>query len=706
MKSDFYWITIVRKTCFLEIHADFYRIILCPKMGGGASADAAAERKRRAKRRHRRLKREHHRLNEELRQREGVDDFGVKCFFDDEREPFYFDEEGYAFYLDETRTPYYKDTDGNICYFDENGEIYYRDKQGRQYFFDEVGFRFYKEEDGTKYFLDQHNQKYYKNEQGEPYYVDEFNEVYYLDDKGREYYLDEKGKTLYKDTKGRKYFMHEGEKVLLDSERDEEIKRKEKEIEEADVIEKVPIYMRNRITSHKYVRKGSSQVTVSGVIIQTATPRSWKKGRPWTTEEEEEDLELPCELLVNSNSKDTKSELTTSITVPQEEESEFITPSPVPNIDNPELADEYEVEVVDFDTLKEIQKAAEHKVLRKLLEDELDKRKLPPRQKAQKVGDFPVRIKSDKMKCSITGSVFLGDGTLVLSDYNNKKIKLFDSELEFVSALKLDFFPRSMCARPAEFELFVTFKSAVINAIQVIKVEDERMILLRKINLTEVPFGVSGNNEGLAVTVRTFSGWEIHLINLKGKILRKIIHEIEDKDMLISPHNIFVTKQLKIFVSDRGSNKVHGFSSLGDLECTAEGIRDPKGLCSNLKGSLYVTSPSGMHQVSDGGHKVGTIINRKQIGFHPSNVCYDEEDRLLVLTGDADIMAAFQISDQKGYYYNLRTPTSSGVGSIHGQAVKEGALGSIPASIDKDQGVQVLGTFTHPRSSMEFRNTN
>ena len=269
----------------------------------------------------------------------------------------------------------------------------------------------------------------------------------------------------------------------------------------------------------------------------------------------------------------------------------------------------------------------------------------------QRVGKvFPVKLTNDEADCSISGSAFLPNGNIVLADFNNKRLKLFDVNLKNLSYVDLKVSPQNLCTRQQESEVYVTFNdsSNFQHGIKVVTVnEDNAMTVVRVIKLSDPCYGISSNNGGLAVVVNTSDGWQIHLVTLKGVLKACVKPESGSKKLLIRPDHIAIAKDLRLLISDRGNNSVFCFNTNGDLIFQYSRLRQPMGMALDSQGSIFVACPGMVQQINMGGERIASLMGQEDTGFPPICLSYDEDDSLLVVAGQSNFMVAYKLTDYK-----------------------------------------------------------
>ncbi|WAR27341.1 hypothetical protein MAR_013045 [Mya arenaria] len=488
--------------------------------------------------------------------------------------------------------------------------ILQKDKYGDVFYYDT--------EKDWFYYLDQNNVRYYKDEDGETFYLDEQERPYHLTSDGEKVYMDNKGiaqlETPGTDNK-------DGVDLNALSENDK-------------TSENMPPSTASTAISFNIKPKLETPVLFNGVQITRNMPSLDSvpsieildhRNRWSTTESGNSDV-------FDVGTMSTYSSL--SFVSSNFNREALITP----NYINDE-SEEVEIQRV-------AQNEAENRILHKLLDQERNKPQLPPAKSYRKVGMFSVKIDSDKNDCIISGSAFLPDGQLVMSDYKNKKLKLFNRELQCVNAAEVGFSPIKLCSGKKDNLIHVAFKSPSTYGIKIFKVEKNEF---QNTITTTTPWPIGGlgrSSNGLAVMQSKSEAWFVHLLNLKGKLLREIDLRKEGYKLSNSEY-LVITEDLDIVVTDRGHNSVISFNHIGEEVFTYTQLREPMGLCTDGKGSIFVTSPGIVHQISKSGERIQSLMARDTIGLTPVNICYDTEDNLMVFAGNANTMSAFEVTDSQ-----------------------------------------------------------
>ena len=131
--------------------------------------------------------------------------------------------------------------------------------------------------------------------------------------------------------------------------------------------------------------------------------------------------------------------------------------------------------------------------------------------------EVAIRLSGDDLEPDINGCAFLSNGQILICDYNNKKVKLIDSDLSVKESLKLSEEPYNVAA-VGENEAVITFYSSSYT-IQYINTHPH-LKLGKKIKLPDKCFGLHVVNDEIYTTCHKGSGRdEVWRLNKAGNIV-------------------------------------------------------------------------------------------------------------------------------------------------------------------------------------------
>lgn len=297
----------------------------------------------------------------------------------------------------------------------------------------------------------------------------------------------------------------------------------------------------------------------------------------------------------------------------------------------------------EINNTRTFQAEDEQEIMKKLRRKEKDRSPLPPQKHFRKIGTFDVKIPDDKYDCKISGSAFISNGDLVLADAANKKLKLFNQDLEAISSAELDVKPVDLCCGKDDDLVHVSFTGSMQFGIQIFEVIKDVILLKTSIVMPWQPLAIARSNNGLAIIHTDRNSTVLQLTDLKGRKIKQF--ELRhDGRPLVNPVGISITENLQLLICDKPANTVYCFNTDGEVLFTYKKLREPMGICTDSR-STFITSAGIVHLVSTTGETISPLMMRQSIGFAATNVCYDKEDHLLLLTGQSNTMTAFVLKD-------------------------------------------------------------
>ncbi|XP_021349687.1 E3 ubiquitin/ISG15 ligase TRIM25-like [Mizuhopecten yessoensis] len=99
--------------------------------------------------------------------------------------------------------------------------------------------------------------------------------------------------------------------------------------------------------------------------------------------------------------------------------------------------------------------------------------------RVKEIGKFKIKSPSDKTDCLVCGVVCLPSDVIVVSDHNNKKLKLFTDTGQFLNELTIRGYPRDLCLVNNNTVAVAVYSPS---GVRVVKVEDSKLSLSSEIN--------------------------------------------------------------------------------------------------------------------------------------------------------------------------------------------------------------------------------
>ncbi|XP_052236174.1 uncharacterized protein LOC127847962 [Dreissena polymorpha] len=137
------------------------------------------------------------------------------------------------------------------------------------------------------------------------------------------------------------------------------------------------------------------------------------------------------------------------------------------------------------------------------------------------VGKYNVHTADDMRDCDIFGSEFMKNGTLLLCDWDNKCVKMLDSQLNVVEALNVDGSPSNICViNPTDAAVTLP----MLKTVQLIQLQP-KMALKHTIKTAESCRGIACHNAQLFVVCGGFKGegeGKVIVYSISGDLIRTV----------------------------------------------------------------------------------------------------------------------------------------------------------------------------------------
>ncbi|XP_045192593.2 uncharacterized protein LOC123548962 [Mercenaria mercenaria] len=263
--------------------------------------------------------------------------------------------------------------------------------------------------------------------------------------------------------------------------------------------------------------------------------------------------------------------------------------------------------------------------------------------KAILAGQFNVRLQEDSNVCGLKGAAFMQDGRIVLADYDNHNVKVFDSKLYRGSQLRLSSGPWDVeVTGPKEVAVSLPFESKI----QFIAVTDQ-LKATRSIKLDMDCYGIVCRNQELIVVCNDYLiGPAVQVVSLTGRIKQTIDTDRSGRRILSDPYYLTVTPTGKlIYVSDK--DRIVCMDRHGNVTSVYQDVslRNARGIDIDNEGNLYVCGymSNSVHQITMHGIDFRCLISKEQV-WDPWSVKFSEGNGTIMVTCDAsDTIKVFSL---------------------------------------------------------------
>ncbi|KAL3860365.1 hypothetical protein ACJMK2_010501 [Sinanodonta woodiana] len=254
---------------------------------------------------------------------------------------------------------------------------------------------------------------------------------------------------------------------------------------------------------------------------------------------------------------------------------------------------------------------------------------------AKKEGVINVKVAGDNENCIVNSIDITDEGDIILSDYNNMKIKLFDQHGIFRSSTKVNSGPRGVAYL---YERKVAISLPDEKLIQILSIEGKYLSQFKNIYTQFKAYRLSffGNQRMLAIC-----NYETHktitVITIDGEVERQISKK---KGVRGLGGVCFDPVKTYAYVSDK--EFVTGYTYAGKRRFQYKFKRtDLRGMTCDLQGNVYVCSRDTRQilQLSPEGKLVKTIV----VPMSPQDVAMEPQSNKMVVCGMGNIVHVYRL---------------------------------------------------------------
>lgn len=262
--------------------------------------------------------------------------------------------------------------------------------------------------------------------------------------------------------------------------------------------------------------------------------------------------------------------------------------------------------------------------------------------KSKLVNDITLKIQKDTKECNIHGCCRLGDGTLVLADYSNMRLKRVDPFTnKVIDHCNMTTRPVGVCSIGPQ-ELAVASGSGTIQFISAAK----GLTPTQTIDLGHRTMYLTFHDGELFTT----STNRLYVHNMAGKMLRNISHDNNGRALFSAISGVAINGSgNQVFVTDL----INGLVCLNrDGMCLFRlfnenlGISLAGGVTSDHQGHVMVTGrgTKNVVLVTKEGRVVGEILSEKDTTRSPHCLNYDSDRRRIYVGGNMSHLLGFDLT--------------------------------------------------------------
>ncbi|XP_069114358.1 uncharacterized protein [Argopecten irradians] len=235
----------------------------------------------------------------------------------------------------------------------------------------------------------------------------------------------------------------------------------------------------------------------------------------------------------------------------------------------------------------------------------------------------------------LTGGCFLADGRLLLTDYNNKKLILFDDNYNYVRHIPVDGWPYDVTTGSGEGEVYVVLCGSVILRCQL---HYEDLTITQKIRVPLDARCLSVLNDVIFLGSRK----TVSRITLEGVTMDTISKAGGNTYIATS------STQQRFFHKDGDNILCRTLDGEVLFKYENKHLVDPRGMCLDHDENLYVCGYKSHNiiKISPDGEKGRVVLNRLHKITRPMAIVYHPNKQQFIVTSYGEDIAfeVYQIS--------------------------------------------------------------
>ncbi|XP_045204221.2 uncharacterized protein LOC123557073 [Mercenaria mercenaria] len=249
-----------------------------------------------------------------------------------------------------------------------------------------------------------------------------------------------------------------------------------------------------------------------------------------------------------------------------------------------------------------------------------------------------VKLTEDRNDCCIFGSCFISDGSLLLTDFHNRKLKHVDiSTATFKNHLDLCAGPYAVC-QTSDDEAAVSLSNCIIQFVSL----GHKMATTRQLKLDHHCYGLAHKEGKLYISD---AGNTVYIHDMTGTMLCKITTDRLGNEIFSSSIHISLgTKKDKVYITDTVKGMIT-LDTQGSYESTFidPDLVIPWGVCTDRKGNIFVGSlrSSKIVQISEESKKKLGVLNINMTNIF--SISFYPQQNKLAVTGHDNTVSIYDL---------------------------------------------------------------
>lgn len=251
---------------------------------------------------------------------------------------------------------------------------------------------------------------------------------------------------------------------------------------------------------------------------------------------------------------------------------------------------------------------------------------------------YNINITDDEnISCNVEGSCVLDSGNLLLADYNNNKLKLFDMNKKTVTSFcTLPSAPTGVCS-VSNVEAAASLTN---NTIQFVSIGDQ-LLPTRSLTMYHSCYGLAISGESMYISD---CGKSVYIYTLDGKLVKTINQDHLGQEIFsCSRHLTLSNNSTSIHIADWAKGLVT-LDTEGQViwKYSTSDLKRANSVCTDGCGNLFICGmlSHNVLQIGCEGKQLGELVMEQHSLKNPLSVCFDRNNLRLIVTllGDNNIL--------------------------------------------------------------------
>ncbi|KAL4235240.1 hypothetical protein ACF0H5_006878 [Mactra antiquata] len=256
--------------------------------------------------------------------------------------------------------------------------------------------------------------------------------------------------------------------------------------------------------------------------------------------------------------------------------------------------------------------------------------------------DIHINLLSDSNTCSSHGCCLTQDNKLLVTDYNNRKLKRINLDTMTVEDYcMLDGKPECVCCISDREAALTYYYPGRIQFVSVI----HKMYCTRQIKLSHLCYGITFKDDKLYVTDNSSS---LYVYDMACTLLNTITSDNFGSCLFSKSRHITFNKNGdKMIVCDWNKGLVC-FDEAGKYLSTSSDsdLKNADGVCVDGYGNVFVVGCTSRNVIQDNeeGKKVGVIVQQQGASHKPRSVCFHQQlNGLFVTMNNSKVVKLYEL---------------------------------------------------------------